>query len=252
MPGRRVEFNPFAVCDRGLQDLGDNILHFAEGIYAVLIVTDDEIQVGQDAVVLELPDHLEDLLIVPLVVLLLGPSPLEILGPELLVVHLMHGKKGKIQLSAIPVPQLLILWDRDGLHAEFQSLSDADPVSVYLFHAADLVKIRRIIDVGQRIFRVCIAYTVAVAPFYVAFFPVLFDPVVDVIGKADLLKTKFNGLFNLFFHRLSGVVRKFCVNVIVCVHASRYSSCSLLMLSIYAVHLCCPLMLSRFRFPQEP
>ena len=97
MPGRRVQFNALAVTDRQFQDLSNLITAVFKRIAAGRIVADQKIQVSQHAVILIFLHDIIDFLIILFVVFLLASAALEILGPEFLIVHLMHGKQNKSQ-----------------------------------------------------------------------------------------------------------------------------------------------------------
>ena len=174
----------------------------------------------QYTVVLELLHDVVDFLIILLVVFLLTSAALEVLGPEFQVVHLVHGQQNKVQLITVFRIQFSVLIKRDRLNAEFQTFFNDDLSLVCLTHAVDLGEVFRIVDVGTGIHFVnrC-PDAVATAPDDITFVPVFFDAVVDMIGKTDLIQTKFNGPPDLRIHCFSGVIREFTVNMIIRNHS---------------------------------
>ena len=64
VPGGSVDLDSFSVLYCGPKDLGNDVSHPAERKYAVLVIADDEVEVGKYAVVLELLHYLQDFLIV--------------------------------------------------------------------------------------------------------------------------------------------------------------------------------------------
>ena len=92
-----VQLDPLPIRDHDLKDLGDHGLYLLKGIETLLIIPADQIHMAQHTVVFIGLHHIQHLLVIALIVLLLGPPPLEVLGPELLILHLVDRQDDKIE-----------------------------------------------------------------------------------------------------------------------------------------------------------
>ena len=191
------------------QDLGHNGLHPFKGVGPLPVVADDEVQVGQDAVFLIAVHQRQQLLVVPLVVLPLGPALLELLGPELLVLHLVDRQEHKVQgifLKKGPEPG-----DGVDLHPKLQPGFQGDPVPVPLPQFPDGGMVLGIIHIGQEL---------AVLPDHLLpGIPVHLNAVIHVVGEAELFQAQSDGVPRHLLHGISRVVAEGGVYMIVSQHA---------------------------------
>ena len=148
------------------------------------------------------------LFIVAVVVFLLGAAPLEVAGPELLILHLVDGEDDEVE--GVAAVEGLELGDGALLDAELHAGADDDLVAVEGLHPFDFGHELRVIDVGER-------FAVAVLDRLTAV-PVNFDPVVDVVGDADLVHPHPDGVADDLFHRVDRIVAEGCVHMVVGKH----------------------------------
>ncbi len=76
-----IQFNTLPIGNDDLEDLRQNRLESLKGIASHFIVAADQIQMSQYAIILVLPDKLQNFRIVALIVFLLCPTPLKVLCP---------------------------------------------------------------------------------------------------------------------------------------------------------------------------
>lgn len=206
--GGGVDLDPLTVPDGALQNLGDGGFDHRKRRGPRLVVPGDQVEVAEDAVMLEPLHDGVHLFVIAVVVFLLGAAPLEVAGPELLILHLVDRKDDEVE--GVAAVERLELGDGVLLDAELHAGADDDPVAVEGFHPFDFSHKLRVIDVGKR-------FAVPVLDLFAAV-PVDLDPVVDVVGDADFVHPHPDGVADDLFHRIDRIVAEGCVHMVVGKH----------------------------------
>lgn len=137
------------------------------------------------------------------------PALLELLGPELLVLHLVDRQEHKVQgifLKKGPEPG-----DGVDLHPKLQPGFQGDPVPVPLPQFPDGGMVLGIIHIGQEL---------AVLPDHLLpGIPVHLNAVIHVVGEAELFQAQSDGVPRHLLHGISRVVAEGGVYMIVSQHA---------------------------------
>ena len=105
------------------------------------------------------------------------------------------------------------------LCAELQSESDADLPRIFLLHRAHCFVVARIVRIRERHLG-RLSYTALANGHLSGFIPVLLDPVVHMLRKAQLVNPPCNRVPHDSLHRIGRVVAERRVHMIVCAHRS--------------------------------
>ena len=105
----------------------------------------------QNTVMLEVLLHMQNLLIIVIIVFLLVLSLEVVTIPEFFVMYLVHGEQHKVQIILILCIQLFIITNRMGLYAKLQTGFDGDLSRILFLQGMQLLKIAGIIHIGKRI-----------------------------------------------------------------------------------------------------
>ena len=189
---RSVDLNPLPVCDHDLQDLFDHRFQFFKGIDPCLVIPLEQIHMPQHRIIFIVLYQRQHLLIIPFVVFFLAPPPLEILGPELLVLYLMDRQDDKVK--GIAGKKCFVLRDRMHLDAEFHPGADTDPAFILLFQNTDFFHIRRVVYICKGL---C-------APVEDRFpgIPVRLHAVIHMVRDTDLIHPHLQGISDHILHRI--------------------------------------------------
>ena len=210
----RVDLDAPAVRDDPAQDLCHDVAHALERVGPKGVVAVDEVQVAEDAVVVEALHHGEHLLVVGAVDLVLGASLLEVAIPELAVSHLVDRADHEVEPLAQAGHELVAPSDRVRLHAQLEAGSQSDVTAELVARRLDLVEVGLIGAVGDR------------APALEArsrrLVPLGLHPVVDVLGEADLVEVEPQRVERHLAQRVGGVVGVAGVNVVVGEHGGPF------------------------------
>ncbi len=162
----------------------------------------------QYAVILTGLDEIEHFPIISFIIFLLAPVSLEVLSPELLVIHLMYRQDSKIK--RILFHQSPILRNRMHLHAEFQPRLYRDPSAINMPKLLYFCKIPRVIHIRKRFFpAVCNGMSAV---------PVLFDSIIHVIRKTNFIHFHRYGVLYDLFHRVYGIIAELRMHMIIRKH----------------------------------
>ena len=206
--GGRVYLDPLAIGYNDFQNFCNQRLDLFKGVNACLIVSFNQVHVAQDTIVFVYLDDIQHFLIVSLIVLLLCPSLLEVLCPELLILHLVDRKDDKVK--GIAAEKRLKLRDRVNLDAKLHPHFDINLPGEQVPNPLKFQFPAGIVHVGQR-------FSVTVENFLPAV-PVNFHTVIHMIRDADFIQMKIDCILNDLFHRIDGIVAELCMNMIICQH----------------------------------
>ena len=151
VPGRRVDLNAFAIRNGLFQNGCNEILFFFKWPGTCWIIAGQQVQMRQNTVMPEVLLHMQNLLIIVIIVFLLALSLEVVTIPEFFVMNLVHGEQHKVQIILILCIQLFIITNRMGLYAKLQTGFDGDLFRILFLQGMQLLKIAGLIHIGKRI-----------------------------------------------------------------------------------------------------